>query len=124
MNVTFLEGLRNLVVGLSEILWEKGKFLGAAILVTLFMTFFVILWVGIALLFGVELNEVTGPIPVKGYRIMDYGSPLIWTISCIISAGISILIFYGIKSILRRIRSNKEIRAKKKGNLIRRIRRN
>jgi len=107
MNVTFLEGLRNLVVGLSEILLEKGKFLGVAILVTLFMTFFVITWAGIALFLGVELNEVTGPNPYKGYRSLDYGSPAIWTISCIISAGISILIFFGVKSIFRRIRSKK-----------------
>jgi accessory gene regulator protein AgrB len=107
MNVTFLEGLRNLVVGLFEILLEKVKFLGVAIIVTLFMTFFVVTWAGIALLLGVELNEVTGSIPYKGYRSMDYGSPAIWTISCIISAGISILIFFGIKSIFRRIRSKK-----------------
>ena len=107
MNVTFLEGLRNLVVGLSKILLEKGKFLGVAILMTLFMTFFAIIWAGIALLLGVELNEVTGPIPYKWHRSMDYGSPVIWTISCIISAGITILFFFGIKSIFRRIRSKK-----------------
>jgi len=77
MNVTFSEGLWNLVVGLSEIFLEKGKFLGVAILLTLFMTFFVITWAGIAFLLGVELNEVTGPIPYKGYRSMDYGSPAI-----------------------------------------------
>ncbi len=107
MNVTFSEGLWNLVVGLSKIFLDKAKFLGVAILLTLFMTVFVIIWVGIALLLGVEVNEVSGPIPYKGLRFTDYGSPAIWTISCIISAGISTLIFFGIQSILQRIRSRK-----------------
>jgi hypothetical protein len=116
MDVTFSEGLKNLVVGISEILLEKGKFLGVAILMISFMTFFAITWAGIALLLGVELNEVSGPIPYKGFRSMDYGSPVIWTISCILAAGINILVFFGIKSIFRKIRYDKSKASTPKSN--------
>ncbi len=106
MNVTFLEGLKNLAVGLSGILLEKGKFLGVAILIILFLTFFAITWVGIALLIGVEINEVTGTIPYR-WLSLDYGSPVIWTISCLLAAIINISLFFGIQSIFRKIKYDK-----------------
>jgi hypothetical protein len=99
LNVTFFEGLRNLIFGLTEILWERVKIVVAAIL---FMTVFAITWGCIAILLGAEVKEVAGVMPFKGFGLnLDYGSPVLWTISCIIALAITVLVSVTIVSFFR-----------------------
>jgi hypothetical protein len=67
LNVTFFEGLRNLIVGLTEIIYERVKIVVAAIL---FMTVFSITSGGIAFLLGAEVKEVAGVMPGKGFGLI------------------------------------------------------
>jgi hypothetical protein len=88
-----------LIFGLTEILWERVKIVVTAIL---FMTVFAITWGCIAILLGAEVKEVAGVMPFKGFGLnLDYGSPVLWTISCIIALAITVLVSVTIVSFFR-----------------------